>query len=139
MKKLKQDWQGRGFFGRVASWMNEVAFQINNASVVTGGRVSQTALGLQIAVSSTGSGSYTGELWIMGYHLFDSANFSPTNTNGTAISGTYSGATWIEIDISGATPIAAYRTSGPAGATFGDNKTWRRIAECGGSGQYIMC
>lgn len=81
--------------------------------------------------------SFAGELWVQGIHFYDSTNFSPTNTNGTAIGGTYSGAVWIQIDLSAGT--AVYSDTGPAGATWGDNVVWRRLSECGGSGQYILC
>jgi len=81
--------------------------------------------------------SYNGELWVQGNHFYDSTNFSPDNENGTAITGTYSTAVWLQINLS--TKAVAYSATGPAGATFGDNITWRRLSECGGSGKYVMC
>ncbi len=82
---------------------------------------------------------FDGELWVYGYHLYDDVNFSPENTEGTSIGGTFQGAVWIEIDLSGSTPSANYQVEGPTGAHWGDNKVWRRISECGGPGKYILC
>jgi len=90
--------------------------------------------------SSTGGGAatpYDGDLWVQGHHFYDDENFSPDNTNGTAIDGNYSGATHIMFNL--ATGAASYSESGPVGATWGDNIVWRKISECGGSGRYILC
>ena len=82
-------------------------------------------------------GGFQGELDVQGLHFYDSVNFSVDNANGTAIAGTYAGAVWLRIDLSAKT--VTYSATGPAGATFGDNITWRRLSECAGSGKYVMC
>jgi len=93
-----------------------------------------------IRVPNGGGGPpYDGEVWVMGYHLYDASNFSPANTNGSAITGEYEGAVWLQIDLGSATPTASYSEAGPSGANWGNNKCWRRLSECGGAGKYILC
>jgi len=88
-------------------------------------------------VKTAAAAAYEGELWVQGQHFYDSTNFNPDNQNGTEITGTYSTAVWFQINLSART--VAYSATGPAGATFGDNITWRRLSECAGSGKYVMC
>jgi hypothetical protein len=81
--------------------------------------------------------SFDGELWVMGYHLYDDTNFSPDNTNGGTIGGTYSGAEWIESDLSGSNPSASYSATGPSSASWDANKAWVKLSEAGGAGRYV--
>jgi hypothetical protein len=84
-----------------------------------------------------GGDGFAGEVWVQGQHYFDSSNFSPSNTSGTAIGGAYAGAEWLVIDLQAMS--VTYSSSGPSGATFETNKTYRRLSECGGGGKYILC
>jgi hypothetical protein len=84
-----------------------------------------------------GGDGFAGEVWVQGQHFFDSSNFSPSNTSGTAIGGAYAGAEWLVIDLQAMS--VTYSGSGPSGATFATNKTYRRLSECGGGGKYILC
>ena len=84
-----------------------------------------------------GGDAFDGELWVNGYHLYDDTNFSPDNTNGGTIGGTYSGAEWIESDLSGSNPSASYSATGPSSASWDANKAWVKLSEAGGAGRYV--